>query len=215
MRGIRLIEDNMETEKRLNEAAEAGEIVTVVYHGGSQPGTKRRLRPIRATPMELRAHDLATDEVKTFLISKVEVVPDNHPAKAYIPGLVSLPLNNLIEALGPKITELKAVGWFVCLSEDSISVHRYFKNGKVRKGSDAGVLKTNAGSRPWYVFGPDLVTARTFSNLDKAAELFLEQALNCAPVKPSICSVDGDAARATGDVSPQEGSGRRSEEGHG
>lgn len=62
------LKGTMGIEKRLNEAAEAREVITVVYHGGSQPGTKRRLSPIKATPSELRARDIATDEVKTFLV---------------------------------------------------------------------------------------------------------------------------------------------------
>jgi len=174
-------------EKRLNEAAEAGEVITVVYYGGSQPGTKRRLTPIKATPIELRARDIATDEVKTFLVSKIEIVPDNHPAKEYVPGFVAQPkFADLLEALGSKVKELQAIGWYVSLSENSVSVHRYFRNGKPRKGADAGILKYEEGSnRPWYVFGPDLATARTFSHLEKAVELFLIQALNHAPAKQS------------------------------
>lgn len=93
---------------------------------------------------------------------------------------------NLLEAFGSKVKELQAVGWYVNLSESSVSVHRYFRNGKPRKGADAGILKNEEGSnRPWYVFGPDLVTARTFSHLEKAVELFLEQALRHAPAKQS------------------------------
>jgi hypothetical protein len=181
------LKESMGIEKRLNEAAKAGEVITVVYHGGSQPGTKRLLRPIKATLRELRARDIATDEVKTFLVSKIEIVPDNHPAKEYIAGFVARPkFKDLLEALGSKVKELETIGWYVNLSESSISVHRYLKNGKPRKGGDAGILKYEEGSnRPWYVFGPDLATARTFSHLEKAVELFLEQAVSHAPAKQS------------------------------
>lgn len=177
----------MSIERRLNEAAETGETIAIIYHGGSQPGTKRRLSPIKATPKELRARDLATDEVKTFLISKIEIVQDNHPATEYVPGFVApSEFTNLLEALGSKVKELEAIGWYVNLSESSVSVHRYFKNGKPRKGGDAGILKNEEGTnRPWYVYGPDLVTARTFSHFGKAVELFLEQAFSHAPAKPS------------------------------
>jgi hypothetical protein len=179
--------ENMGIEKRLNEAAKAGEVITVVYHGGSQPGTKRRLSPIKATSRELRARDIATDEVKTFLVSKIEIVPDNHPAKEYVAGFLAPPkFKDLLEALGSKVKELEAMGWYVNLSESNISVHRYLKNGKPRKGGDAGISKYEEGSnRPWYVFGPDLATARTFSHLEKAVELFLEQAVSHAPAKQS------------------------------
>jgi hypothetical protein len=178
----------MSIEKRLNEVAEAGEVITVVYHGGSQPGTKRRLSPIKSTPRELRARDLATNEVKTFLVSKIELVPENHPAKQYVSGFVAQPeFTGFLDSLGSKVKELEAVGWHVNLSESSVSVQRYFKNGKPRKGGDTGILKNDeeGSNRPWYVFGPDLATARTFSHLEKAVELFLEQALNHAPAKQS------------------------------
>jgi len=91
---------------------------------------------------------------------------------------------NLLEGFGSKVKELEATGWYVNLSESSITVHRYLKNGKPRKGGDAGILKYEEDSnRPWYVFGPDLATGRTFSHLEKAVELFLEQAVNYAPAK--------------------------------
>jgi len=62
----------MGVEELLREAAETGEIVTVIYHGGSQPGTKRRLAPITVTAREIRARDIPTGEVKNFLLSKIE-----------------------------------------------------------------------------------------------------------------------------------------------
>lgn len=49
----------------------------------------------------------------------------------------------VVYALGSKVKELEAIGWHVNLSESSVSVQRYFKNGKPRKGGDAGILKND------------------------------------------------------------------------
>ena len=173
----------MDTLARLNGAAEAGEVLTVVYHGGSQPGAKRLLSPIKVTPREIRARDIATGEVKNFLVSKIEVVPEDHPAKEYISGAIILPeFTNINDALEAKLPELTALGWHVEISDSGVTLHQYFKNGKPKKGADAGIqLQDDSHNRPWYVFGPDLASARTFSHLDKAVNLFLAQAYNHAP----------------------------------
>ena len=68
------------------------------------------------------------------------------------------------------------------ISDSGVKLHQYFKNGKPKKGADAGIqLQDDSHNRPWYVLGPDLASARTFSHLDKAVNLFLAQAYNHAP----------------------------------
>lgn len=206
----------MNTKQRLKKAAEAGEVITVIYHGGSQSGAKRNISPIRVTPTEMRARCLSTDEVKTYFVDKIEIVPENYPAPEYVPGAENPPdFETLAEALSDKIKELKALGWHVELSEESITLHEYFKNGKPKKGAVIGVQKNKFSGydfattedeiayledpqsldaikalktarqipsmRPWYVFGPDMATARTFSHLDKAVELFMNQVRAHAP----------------------------------
>ncbi|MFM2006423.1 MAG: hypothetical protein RLZZ09_2078 [Pseudomonadota bacterium] len=176
----------LETSKRLTEAAENGEIVTIVYHGGHQAGSKRQISPMKVTVLECRARDIATEEVKNYLISKIEIVSDDFDAAEYIAGM-SLPpatddFADLDEALGPKVAELQALGWHVNLSPNEVSLHLYFKNGQPKKGAQTGILN-NGTARPWYVFGPDLASARTYTKLGKAITLFLEQAHQHAPVR--------------------------------
>lgn len=192
----------MGVEERLMEAAEAGELVTVIYHGGSQPGTKRCLSPITVTAREIRARDIPTGEVKNFLASKIEVVPDDHPAEDYVVGAILPPVfSTLVEALEARVKELETLGWYVQLSETGVSVHRYFKSGKPKKGADAGILKQEGSlNRPWYVYGPDLASARTFSHLKKAVDLFLEQAYCHAPEKKSNSALNLDALPRAGEL---------------
>jgi hypothetical protein len=75
----------MDIEKRLKEAAEAGEVITVVYHGGSQPGTKRDISPIKVSKTEVLARCLVTGQPRSFRLSKLEIVRKDYPAKAYEP----------------------------------------------------------------------------------------------------------------------------------
>jgi len=54
---------------RLLAAASAGEIVRIVYHRGSQPGTLREIAPIAISDNEVKASDLATGTDKTFKLA--------------------------------------------------------------------------------------------------------------------------------------------------
>ena len=88
----------MEVKERLIEASKTGEIITIVYHGGSQPGTKRDISPIRVSKTEVRARCLVTEELRTFKLSKLEIVPEDFPAKRYDPKAESdrSPSGNLL-----------------------------------------------------------------------------------------------------------------------
>jgi hypothetical protein len=174
--------------QRLAEAAENAETITIVYHGGSQPGTKRWISPIRCSAEGLLARDLKADEIKRFTIEKVEIVAEDHRVPWYEPAgkdhLTPQPMKSLAETLRPHVGELEKMGWFVRLEETSVSIHQRFKNARPKKTAKAGILgfggeETN--KRPWYVFGPGLVPSRTFSYLDRAVVLFLDQARLYAP----------------------------------
>ena len=169
----------------LSEAAKSGEIVSIIYHGGSQPGSVRDLYPIEVTIREVRAREVATGATKTFLLSKMEVASLNTSTGQYDLerrkkqefGDVSIQ-----EAFSGYVAAFKEMGWHVHIEEDSISLHRYFKNGKPRKGSDVGVTKYDDNpSRPYYVWGPSLAAARTFGKLSSATALVLEEAKIHAP----------------------------------
>ncbi len=172
--------------KKLNEAVETGEIISVIYHGGSQPGTVRQISPLKVTHREIRAREVATGAVKTFLIDKMELAQGKSDAKQYNPDAVNkLPEPSTIqEVFQSEVEGLKRLGWYIQLEINSISLHRYFKNGKPRKGADVGITKYEDNpSRPYYVYGPSLATARTFGKLSKAIRLFSEEANTYAPKK--------------------------------
>ncbi|GEM_PF-2741602 len=77
--------DKEAIEAYLQTAAEKGKAVTVLYYGGSQPGTKRQLIPTTVVNhWRIHARDLASDMEKTFLIERMQIVTEDYPAPEYI-----------------------------------------------------------------------------------------------------------------------------------
>lgn len=101
-------------------------------------------------------------------------------------------------ALAPHTAALQALGWHVEVTEHRISLHRFFKNGKLRKGHDVTMgfnefvedafvdddglvqMVPRPSQRPYYVSSASLST-RTFVGLAGALSLFLEEARKLAP----------------------------------
>jgi hypothetical protein len=186
---------------RLIAAASAGEIVSIVYHGGSQPGTVREIVPIAIINEEIRARDIAAEIDKTFKLAHIELVGPQTSARAYDPSATP-PVKDaqtVGTALAPHVPALQALGWHIELTANRISLHRFFKNGKPRKGYDVTMgfdeftvdlfddfdgrgLQTVTGpsKRPYNVSSSALPT-RTFVRLSLAMRMFLEEARRLAP----------------------------------
>lgn len=191
-----------ELRARLLAAANAGEIVSVVYHRGSQPGSVREIVPIAVTAEEVRARDLAADTDKTFRLAHLELAGPETSAPQYDPAPPVDDRQPFRAMLEPHISALQALGWHVELTDTRISLHGYFKNGKPRKGSDVSLgfdeftvdmfddfdgrglqAVTRPSNRPYNVSSRSLPT-RTFAHLPPALALFLEEARKLAPEPP-------------------------------
>lgn len=99
-------------------------------------------------------------------------------------------IDNIFNSYGH--TLIKA-GWHIETSEESISLHRFFKNGKPRKGSDiylayfefdesivdvddkGNIFYPNKKTRPWFL-GATSHPSKTFKNAEAAAVAFLDTA---------------------------------------
>jgi hypothetical protein len=183
---------------RLEAAAAAGEIISVVYHRGSQPGTVREIAPMETLDgNKVRARDMATNEVKVFNIDFLEEAPLNS-ASPYDPEYQkkrreSAPSIN--EAVSPYVPELQALGWHVELDETSVCLFRFLKNGKPRKSYAARMgfeewitdhfinedgteqVTTRPSKRPYSVSVVEKKQAtQTFVYIDGALALFLQEA---------------------------------------
>jgi hypothetical protein len=126
----------------LSNAVSTGELVSIIYHGGSQPGTIREIRAIKVSQTAVWAYDDTvkhdgTEQAKQFLLSKIEIPSKNAGAiPTYDPNAITIEDSHTIrEIFEPKIDQFQAMGWYVELSENEIALHYYFKNGKVRKAA--------------------------------------------------------------------------------
>lgn len=185
----------------LASAATAGEIVSIVYRRGSQPGTVREVVPLAVYADEIVAHDLAAGIDKTFKLEHLELAGPNTDARAYDPTAPP-PIETkqtVQEAVASHVVALESSGWAVDLTERRVSLDRpylFYKNGKPRRryvvtlGYDEftvdafddadgrGIqMVTRPSRRPYYVVSSSLPT-RTFVHLPAALQQFLEEARN-------------------------------------
>jgi hypothetical protein len=118
-------------------AAQTGTTIRIIYHGGSQPGAMRDVRPLEVTAEDLRALDVAAGIAKTFVLSRIELPGVNTLAAAYVPRLPGQEdEGSLGTAMRAHVPALEAAGWHVLLSADGVAVHGLFKNGKLRKTAE-------------------------------------------------------------------------------
>jgi hypothetical protein len=75
------------TREKLKSAVDNGEVLTVIYHGGTQPGTKRQIAPVGLVGEHLRALALPQEETRTYFVDKLQIVSDDYDAPAYDPSV--------------------------------------------------------------------------------------------------------------------------------
>lgn len=192
----------MTTEKRLQEAIKDGEVLTVIYQGGSQPGALRKIAPISVKDGKVRARCLSSNAVKLFALDKINIIDEEMPlgVTGWQQTIKSITHYESISVLLEKKREfLEGLGWHIDNNLTCISLHRCFKNGKPFKSSDVSLgyeeyrydmvvgldgelceEKKVKSHRPWTIRGKNKDT-KTFGSLDKAAEVFLEWANLLAP----------------------------------
>ena len=191
-----------ETEAILREAIATGEILTIAYHGGSQPGGKRQIAPIRIENDLVRARCYISGKAKAFRIKKIQVYENDVLISRWDSEEESTPVStysNLPDVLDAHEAALFSLGWHVIAGDESISLFRKFKNGKPLKHPDVAIqyLETiedgyyddelnyhsevKKRARPWVISLRKGGTS--FSRLDRAAERFVLEARKHAPIQ--------------------------------
>jgi hypothetical protein len=183
----------------LAEAAHAGRPISIVYHGGSQPGAARVITPLSLTDTEVIARDDAAGIRKTFLLHKIEIPASTELLPQYDPLRQAQPDETLGQFFAARVSELQALGWHVELSEDCLSLGRYFRNGKPRKSSDVslsynkwtvtvfddfdgrGLQEEKQESKRPYCLRSTRAQSRTFTRILAAADAFWQEAKALAP----------------------------------
>lgn len=70
-----LVKNRLKIEEIMNNAINSGEIVTIKYWGGSRPGEKREIFPVRVDGF-VWAKCMKTNKIKSYYADKIEVVED-------------------------------------------------------------------------------------------------------------------------------------------
>ncbi|TFF20792.1 hypothetical protein E3C22_18045 [Jiella endophytica] len=129
----------MDVAKRLEDAMGTGELVSIRYHGGSQPGAIRDIAPLAIEGTKLRARCYASHTVKTFSLDKIEPLPTPartaDPARwqaGWFPDVEGEP--DAVEDICPGSRERwAALGWSVRETADgsgfALRLHRPKKRG--------------------------------------------------------------------------------------
>lgn len=179
----------------LQRMIEGGEELNIIYHGGSNPGTMRIIIPRSIEADTLKAVDTKYNRVKSFSIKKIEILDENNEilkldfVEDQIERISDLTIEQIYDAY--KDT-LEGFGWQVFLGnsvDDNlnnitfISLHDSFKNGKQKSSPSVCIYKSESKHRPFGVNSVRMET-RTYSNLNNALKLFLEEAKNCEIKNP-------------------------------
>jgi hypothetical protein len=196
----------MTTETVLIDAIGTGELLTIIYHGGSQPGATREILPIKVTGNKVRARCYTSNAVKTFVIDKIELCKNQTatPATWDAKNKNKVKFSTISAVYKENKEQLESYGWHVLFSESSdgeeacLSLHTLFKNEKVRKTPKA--LLSYSKYAPVTIFDeetgeiiytgekkestrPYYTQSRAFGKLDNAVKLFMENAEEKAPNK--------------------------------
>jgi len=187
----------------LAQACHTGEVIRIIYHGGSQPGSVREITAIKVSDSDVQARDLAVGAVRTFKLAKIELARHSTGAPVYDPNKQSVvELSGTIQdLLSGDLPKLESMGWHVRLSDNAIAVHRFFKNGKPRKTPDVelsyheytvdmvvdldGTIREESrkSRRPYRLTSRNFVSAKTFNKTTSAVLAFIQEATTLAPAE--------------------------------
>lgn len=164
----------METVERLKAIIADKGTTTIIYHGGSAPGTARAVQPIAVERGMLVARCLETNARKTFKLAKLEFA-GAEPIIPYSDAMAAterLKARSFADWLTEVMPELQATGWHIAQNETSVSLHEFTRHGKPRVRSlialeyrefwqtteydmdaDRVVEVTKRSLRPWVVDG--------------------------------------------------------------
>ncbi|ECZ4839224.1 BRCT domain-containing protein, partial [Salmonella enterica] len=171
-------------------ATDAGKRISIIYHGGSNPGVVRDIIPRSINEnFTLQAVDLNSNSsaVKLFAIENIEVqglerllIPDAlNPRKNKHEITSDIKFNSIGDVHLALKDTLEGMGWYVATYEKNglcsrLDVCNFFKNGKPRKSPVVTLYyEPENKTRPYVCKCREISLANTYSNLDHAASIFL------------------------------------------
>lgn len=179
----------MDLIKKLLEAKENGEVIKVIYHGGSQPGAVRAIFPLNVLDDKVVAKCLASNEQKTFFLDKLEICTDQNINPTYDPNIKMAisKYRNLNDIYNIHHRKLEAKGWIVKLEDNALRLYKLkkFKNGNNKLIEKVALIYQEIGTQSYFdgkkmisetvkYERPWLINGVRFKSIDKAVERFLE-----------------------------------------
>jgi hypothetical protein len=126
----------------LRSVAGTGELVTVVYNGGSHPGQPRQVVPVSINADELVVAEAGSNFHKHYKLDKISSVELSSGRRASNPDAIHMPelpelstpaLETLAQYAQHFRPELEGAGWNVILTDTEFAVGGFLKNGKPRR----------------------------------------------------------------------------------
>jgi len=195
----------VDVETVLQEAIETGEIITIIYKGGSKPGAKRDISPISISNGKVRARCHSSNAVKHFMLEKIDLAVSGETKSEFWED-VEKKEDKTYESLESIYNEFnssfKDMGWYVFMENNSLSLHRKQKRAnKPLKASsvsldyneytsdfvmgiDGEIREENIrkSTRP-YALRANGKNTKTYGHLSSAVPQFIEWANELAPNK--------------------------------
>ncbi|MCW3171402.1 hypothetical protein [Shewanella subflava] len=193
----------MSVIKRLRDFVSTGEILTIIYHGGTNPGGKREVFPVQILPGEekLKARCIDSGDTKVFMIDKISIVDAD--------GVIDLAKNvsqstlyvNLEQLHTDVLSKFDDNQFHVDLGDDYLNIHKKWKNGKHQKGIVMSIYYNaeyidhvfsfetekieevaKTYQRPWHICGRNF-NSNSFKDFNKAAYYFIDHIDKAITVK--------------------------------
>lgn len=193
--------------EKFREAIGTGEVLRIVYDGGSSPGAIRDILALAILDDgKVHAKCLKTLQAKTFVLSKMRL--SDSAIETYDPTIPKrVVYSNLAEAFEGVAPEIRSLGWHVQIEDEDrggqcLSAHRVTRTGRTMKGSFASVTFTpkqwdsvdmpdgsveeineRPSVKPFTVRAKLMKSSPSFGDLDKAVARFMD-AVRAMPPEP-------------------------------
>jgi len=193
----------METRAAIQKAIQDEQQISIIYHGGSQPGASRDIIPSAIFDNKVRAVCLLSHKSKVFVIDKIQIADSNlvEATPNWTNGITFHEFTTIEEIHDATRDTLIGMGWHVNFDEQVISLHRCRKNGTPLKGCDVSIsfetmthdlfvnedgelYEANHRKRqnPWTIRAKNR-HHKSFKDPDNAASWFMAMVSEHKPVK--------------------------------
>jgi len=186
----------MNVYERMQEAQKTGELVPIIYHGGSHPGLARLIYPVKVSETDVWGREADGTRAKQYKLHKIEIARGDAVIHNFAAEPETPEAEDLAQVLAPYLAEVEAAPWHVERDQGSIALYAFFKNGKRRKlplltlrsvepypyrteidwetGEERQVERQLTGAeRPWSV--ESRRGSRNFKKLSSAVIRFMEE----------------------------------------